>query len=140
MYEIFEHTADLGIRACAEDLDHLFADAARGLSSVMVVNLDAVRTTEAVKFQLRGDDLEELLHDWLTEVLLAFHVRRLVLADFEVKVEAEPVISGLSATARGEAIDPRRHEIDMEVKAVTWHALKVEPHAGGWLAEVVVDV
>ncbi len=41
MYEIFEHTADLGIRVCAGSLDELFADAARGLFAVMVANVDA---------------------------------------------------------------------------------------------------
>ena len=44
MYEIFEHTADVGIRARAGSLEELFADAARGLFSVMVENLAAVRT------------------------------------------------------------------------------------------------
>ncbi len=57
MYEIFEHTADLGIRVRAGSLDELFADAARGLFSVMVANLDAVRTVEEVTFQIHGDNL-----------------------------------------------------------------------------------
>ena len=38
MYEIFEHTADLGIRVRGGSLNELFADAARGLFSVMVAN------------------------------------------------------------------------------------------------------
>jgi SHS2 domain-containing protein len=136
MYEIFEHTADLGIRVRADSLDELLADAARGLFSVMVANLDTVQTIEEVTFQLDGDNLEELLHDWLAELLYTFHARRLVLADFHVQVGP----TGLTATARGEPIDPRRHEIDDEVKAITWHALKVERSADGWMAEVIVDV
>ena len=74
MYEIFEHTADLGIRVRAGDEDELFADAARGLFSVMVANLDAVRPLEEVRIQLVGENLEELLHDWLAELL--YHVSR----------------------------------------------------------------
>jgi SHS2 domain-containing protein len=136
MYEIFEHTADLGIRVRAASLDELFADAARGLFSVMVANLDAVRAVKEVKFRLRGENREELLHDWLAELLYTFYARRMVLIRFEVHVNP----AGLSATARGEPIDHSRHKIDGEVKAITWHALKVEQDAEGWTAEVIVDV
>ena len=141
MYEIFEHTADLGIRVRAGSLCELFADAARGLFSVMVTNLDAVQLVEEVVFQFHGDSIEDLLHDWLAELLYTFHGRRLVLAEFDVQVEKKTDrIFSLTATARGEPIDPSRHEIDDEVKAITWHALKVEQNAEGWLAEVIVDV
>ncbi len=136
MYEIFEHTADLGIRVCADTPGELFADAARGLFAVMVANVDAVQPGEEVTFQLDGSNLEELLHDWLSELLYTFYTRRLVLAEFRVQVGPP----GLSATARGEPIDPGRHEIGGEVKAVTWHGLKVEHLADRWRAEVIVDV
>jgi SHS2 domain-containing protein len=145
MYEIFEHTADMGIRVRADSLDELFADAARGLFSVMVENIDAVQPVEETAFQLHGDDIEELLHDWLAELLFTFHARRIVLTEFHVRLdhsdrrqESPPTI--LTATARGEPIDPSRHEIDAEVKAITWCGLKVEHRPDGWLAEVIVDI
>jgi SHS2 domain-containing protein len=136
MYEIFEHTADIGIRARADSLDQLFADAARGLFAVMVENPESVRPIDEVAFQLRGADVEELLHDWLAELLFTFHARRVVLTEFHVQLNQ----SELTATARGEPIDPTRHQIDAEVKAVTWCGLKVEHHPNGWLAEVIVDI
>ena len=136
MYEVFEHTADVGIRAKSANLPELFADAARGLFSVIMPNLDAVRVNDEVEFQLSGEVVDELLHDWLAELLYTFHVRRMVLAEFDVAIRAD----GLSAVARGEPIDLRRHAIDVEVKAITWHALKVEQTPDGWLAEVIVDI
>ena len=102
----------------------------------MVTNADAVQPAEEVTFQLPGSNREELLHDWLSELLYTFYARRLVLAEFRVQVGP----TGLSATARGEPIDPSRHEIGGEVKAITWHGLKVEQLADGWQAEVIVDV
>ena len=151
MYEVFEHTADLGIRVRAAGLDELFADAAKGLFSVMVANFEAVQSVEEVAFELSGDNVEELLHDWLTELLYTFCTRRLVLAEFQVRVEEErPAESDrvgasthptrLVATARGEPIDLKRHEIDVEVKAITWCGFRVERTADGWLAEVIVDI
>jgi SHS2 domain-containing protein len=143
MYEHFEHTADVGIRVRAGDLNELFADAARGLFAVMVDNPDEIRAIEDVGFELAADDLEQLLHDWLAELLYVFCTRRLVLADFTtyVTVDDESHACSLTATARGEPIDPARHRLDVEVKAITWHGLKIERLTPGrWLAEVIVDI
>ena len=72
MYETFEHTADLGLRVRAADLNELFAEAARGLFSIMVANPDAVRTSEEVAFSLGGEDVEEVFHDGLAECSTRF--------------------------------------------------------------------
>jgi len=136
MYETFEHTADVGLRARAPDLEGLFEDAARALFSVIVVNLDAVRPVQEIAVRVEGCDHEDLLHDWLVELLYTFETRHLLFSDFEVELDA----AGLTATARGEPVDPKRHELDAEVKAVTYHGLRVEQDGEGWLAEVIVDL
>ena len=87
----------------------------------------------ALRHRRRAD---EMLRDWLAELLYTFEVRRLVLAQFDVTIGTD----GLKATARGEPIDPERHQLDMEVKAITWHGLKVVRDGDGWLAEVIVDI
>lgn len=136
MYEIFEHTADIGIRVQAETLDQLFADAARGLFSVMLENPETVRPADEFSFDVHADDIEELLHDWLAELLFTFHAQRIVLCEFHIRLDPPE----LTASARGEPIDPTRHQVDAEVKAITWHGLKVRHNSDGWLAEVIVDI
>lgn len=136
MYEVFEHTADVGLRVRAADLDTLFAEAARGLFSLIVENLDEVRPVRVVTYHVPGQDREYLLFDWLNEILFAFDTQHLLLSEFRVKVTE----AGLEAEARGETLDPVRHHLDHEVKAITYHGLKVERTADGWLAEVIVDI
>ncbi|MEN6452111.1 MAG: archease [Thermoguttaceae bacterium] len=136
MYEVFEHTADVGIRIRAESLGELFADAARGLFSLMIENPQDIRPSQEVTFSLTAENTEELLHDWLAELLYTFHAQRIVLTEFQVQVGS----ATLTATVRGEPIDLERHRIDLEVKAITWCGLKVEQQGGEWLAEVIVDV
>jgi len=136
MYEIFEHTADLGLRIRSGDLAGLFEEAGRALFSVIVTDLDSVRPREEVSFQLDADRNDDLLRDWLAELLYTFHTRHLLLRHFDVEVRD----TLLSATARGETLDENRHRLDAEVKAVTYHGLKVEREAEGWLAEVIVDI
>ncbi|OHB72446.1 MAG: hypothetical protein A2V70_14440 [Planctomycetes bacterium RBG_13_63_9] len=140
MYEIFEHTADLGLRIRCSDLSGLFSEAARALFSVIVVNLDEVRPVVEVAYEVQGDRHDELLRDWLAELLYTFHADRLLLAQFAVSFDDDAGGGHLTATARGEPIDPSRHEIDAEVKAITYHGLKVEHDGEGWLAEVIVDI
>ena len=136
MYEVFEHTADLGLRARAPDLDGLFAEAGRGLFAMIVENLADVRPERRVTVHVRGQDREYLLFDWLNELLFTFDSEHLVLSEFEVRVNE----TGLTAEVKGEALDPARHRLDHEVKAITYHGLKVEQTADGWLAEVIVDI
>jgi SHS2 domain-containing protein len=136
MHEIFDHTADLGLRIRADDLRGLFEEAARALFSAMVANLDEVRPVDEVTFKIEGTERDELLRDWLAELLYTFDTRHLLLVQFEVRLDE----AGLTATARGEPLDPQRHELGAELKAVTYHGLKVEQQQDGWLAEVIVDV
>jgi SHS2 domain-containing protein len=136
MYETFEHTADLGLRIRGGDLDALFAEAARALFSVIVTNLDAVRPRQQIDFHIEGERIDDLLHDWLDELLFTFSTRHVLLSQFDVSVR-DSVLTGI---ARGEPLDPARHEIDLEVKAITYHGLKVQPEGPGWLAEVIVDI
>jgi protein archease len=136
MYETFEHTADLGLRVRAADLPSLFAEAARGLFSIIVADPGAVRPLETISLNVKGDVPELLLFDWLSELLYIYETRRLLLSQFDARLGP----TGLTATARGEPIDPNRHALDHEVKAITYHALKLQREADGWLAEVIVDI
>ena len=136
MYETFEHTADIGIRARSGTLNGLFEDSAKGLFSVILTNLDSVRCVQDTTIELAGDRRDDLLFDWLAELLYTFETRRMLFGRFEVRLGE----SDLSAVAWGEPLDVGRHELDMEIKAVTYHGLKVEPDGEGWLAEVIVDL
>ena len=136
MYETFEHTADIGIRARSETLDGLFEESARGLFSIILTNPDSVRCVQNTTIELTGDRRDDLLFDWLEELLYTFETRRLLFGQFKVRLSE----SGLSAVAWGEPLCADRHELDMEIKAVTYHGLKVEPEGEGWLAEVIVDL
>ncbi len=136
MHENFEHTADLGLRVIATDLDTLFAEAAEGLTSMIVANLDQIQLARELAFRVAGTRRDELLFDWLNEILYAFESEHLLLARFDVRVGD----AGLEATAQGEPLDLARHQLEHEVKAITYHGLKVEERDGGWLAEVIVDI
>jgi SHS2 domain-containing protein len=136
MYETFDHTADVGLRIRAADLNTLFAEAAEAMFACIVEDLHTVAPTQALQVEIAGDDKAYLLFDWLKELLYHFDAEHLLFSRFEVQVRSD----GLSATAHGEPLDRARHELSHEVKAITYHGLRVEPTADGWLAEVIVDI
>ncbi len=136
MIELFDHTADLGLRVQAATLSELFAEAGRGLFQIIVAQLDTVRAEEQKSFALEAESLEYLLFDWLSELLYAFDAQRMLFCRFEVEVEG----CRLSAQAWGEPYDPARHPLAHEVKAITYHGLRLQQSPEGYLAEVIVDI
>jgi SHS2 domain-containing protein len=137
VYEVFEHTADLGLRVRASNVSQLFAEAGRGLFSLLVMDLATVRPVKECTVQLTADDREYLLFDWLNELLFLFETQHLLLSEFEVRVDQ----GQLNAVCRGEPVDRKLHQLDHEVKAITYHELtcRQEP-SGEWSAEVIVDI
>ena len=88
MFETFAHTADLGLRIRADNLEQLFAEAGRGLLAVLVANPQEVRPTKQIDVHIDSDDIEFQLFDWLSELLYRFDTEHLLLGDFDVRVTA----------------------------------------------------
>ncbi|MCI0683461.1 MAG: archease [Gemmataceae bacterium] len=136
MHEVFEHTADLGLRIRAAELNALFAEGAQALFETIVPDLASVRPEQKIDIVLTGDDRAYLLFDWLKELLYHFDATHLLFGTFEVQVND----AGLTGAAWGEPLDPDRHVLEHEVKAITYHGLRVEQTADGWEAEVIIDI
>src|SRR5437870_2465107 len=105
MYEHFEHTADLGLRARAPDLPSLFVEAAQALFAAIVEDLSTVQPRRGVDLHLRGDDVEYLMFDWLKELLYHFDVEHMLFGRFEVHLKD----GELTGSAWGEPLDRGRH-------------------------------
>lgn len=136
MYETFEHTADIGLRARAGDLDALFVEIAKAFFSVIVENPTEIRAVNEFSVSVETDELDDLMYDWLAELLYLFDTEHVLMCGFDVTVQD----GKLTATVCGEPVDETRHRLDMEVKAITYHELKVERNGDEWLAEVIVDL
>jgi SHS2 domain-containing protein len=136
MYEHFEHTADLGLRVRARSLDELFRDAAQGLFSIITEELPEGGAERPFRFRLEGRRYDHLMFDWLNELLYTFDTARVLLDRFDVRVDD----TGLAATARGRPVEGAESFLQREVKAITYHQLRVERRDDEWFAEVIVDI
>ena len=121
-FELIEHTADIGLMAYGETLAEAFASAAFGMFSI-IARLDTVRETETRRVEVREDDLEGLLFEWLNRLLYIFDVEMLLFRRFDIIKFEE---GRLVAVCHGERYDPSRHQLKTGIKAATYHQLKVD--------------
>lgn len=135
-FEPIEHTADLAFVARGRTLEELFKHAALALVAFLY-DRESVQPCEEERIELAGADREELLVAWLQEILYRLEMRRRIYSEFTVE---SATTLNLAATVRGEAFDPRRHEVLTGIKAATYHglAIETEPSAAGSLLRVRV--
>lgn len=136
--EVFEHTADIGVRVTAPSLDLLFAEAGRAVASLAIENLDAIELRVAVTIDLNAENLEGLLIDWVRELIYRLETEHVLLREFSIELsEAD---RHLHAECRGERADWTRHHPDHELKAITYHQFRLARTAAGWEATMIFDI
>lgn len=136
MYETFDHTADLGLRIRATDLESVFRESAEALFSVIVDDLNTVEPRQGVTIEVAPEEPEYFLFDWLRELLYRWDTEHQLFCRFDLRLSEQ----GLRGVAWGEAFDAARHALAHEVKAITYHDLRLESGPDGWLAEIIVDI
>lgn len=144
-FELFDHTADVGIRARAATRAGLIGPATEGLYAAIGSLVPAESGSGAVspgdagteRWEFVGDDAAGVLRDYLAKLLRLFEGAQRVLV--EPRAEAFDD-RRLTVVGTSRPIDAARSALDREVKAVTYHGLSVRPIDGGWEAEVIVDI
>lgn len=135
-YEMLNHTADVGLKASGDTLAEAFENAATGMFS-FICDLETVDSRAAVDVYVEAEDKETLLVEWLNELLYLFEVDHWMFKRFEIKeTDGEHY---LKAKAYGEELDLGKHQLKLQIKAATYHMLKVE-RDDKWVAQVIFDV
>ncbi len=135
-----DHTGDIGIQVTADTLPQLFDRAAQGMFSVLT-DLDDIRPTETTTITAEGRDHEALMVRWLSELNYHHTVNHQLYTRFDVQtLETSEEGVALRATCRGEPIDPDRHTVYTEIKAITFHGLDVRETDEGWTVQVIFDM
>lgn len=135
-YEVFEHTADIGLHAYGDTLAELFIHAAQGMESLMVP-LEQVSNQVSREIVVDGHDSVSLLIAWLNELIFLFDTEYLIFREFNIDDLSETHLKG---RASGEPYDAQRHDLSSAIKAVTWHEATVERTECGYKARIIFDI
>ncbi len=135
-YEYFEHQADIGIRGKGKSLAEAFEQAALAMFEIMVETKE-LQLDKPQLIEVQGNNLNELLIAWLSELLFLKDVEGKMYSRFEIEIIDH---HKLVAKVYGETTDPSRHKLKLEVKAATWTQLTIEKNGEDWIAQCLVDV
>ena len=135
-YRTFSHTADLGLEIFGKDESEIFAHAGIALFSVLT-EIKKIRSRRSWDIQAEGHDWEDLLVNYLSEILYRFDTEQMLLGQIVIlKLSPKLVV----ARGRGEILDPSRHPVKTGIKAVTHHQVSIKPAATGFAARVILDI
>lgn len=135
-YEVFEHTADIGIHAFGSTIEELFCHAAEGMESLMVAP-EQIRVMTSRQISVEGHDSISLLIAWLNELIFLFDTEYLLFRHFEIEAITETRVIG---RADGEVYDRQRHDLSSAIKAVTWHEASIIHTNDGYQARIIFDL
>ncbi|MEW6250752.1 MAG: archease [Planctomycetota bacterium] len=137
MYELFDHTADLGVRVQATSLPELIPPATDGFYATIGVIHVGKSPDAARSLEFTGNDPALLLRDYLAELLNLFETEQRRLIGVRVH-EFTP--ERLAVSGQAQPVDRERSSLRREVKAVTYHELAVRQTPGGYEATYIVDI
>ena len=135
-YKQIDHTADFGIHVFGTDPVELFANAAFATFDVLT-EIDLLESRKTTNLRVTGDDWSDLMVNWLRELLYFWNGKELLVKKTRILTLSE---NELSANVELDPFDPDRHEIKIEIKAVTYHQIQVSSGPEGWEARVIFDV
>ena len=133
-------TADAAFEAWGDTEEEMIIAAADALMNVMVENLDAVCGKERRTIHVESETRDMLLFHLLEELIFYKDTEGLLLRISKVQLLQRNDHFTLDADVYGEKINPSRHELNVDVKAVTFHRFNVERSSQGWQATVVLDI
>lgn len=135
-YEIIDHTADVGIKSYGKNLSEAFENAAKGMFDIITDSSD-IESVGEYDIELETDDLEQLLVDFLSELLYLNSSKNLVFGFFKVDIDKDQ--KKLIAKVFGEKFDFSKHNIGNEIKAVTYHMLEIKKNKK-YKCQVLFDI
>jgi SHS2 domain-containing protein len=143
-YRYLEHSTDAIVQAHGSSLEELFENSAMGLVNIMF-DIDKVENRQSETIIASDENLENLLFDWLEKVLLKIFIDQIVLSRFSIRVFEKPKNLEekryfLEAQVGGEKVNYDKHNYKIEIKAITYHELKIQRTDTSYVATFLVDL
>lgn len=145
-------SADVAFEATGKTLEEMFEDAGVALLGVMVRDPKKIEPKIKFKIEKEAENEEMLLFSFLDELVFLKDADQMFFSKFDIKIEKSEMKNEkekkkdhskrlkIIAIAYGEKINPKKHEIVIDAKAVTMHHFKVEKLESGWRCQVIIDV
>ena len=139
-FELFDHTADIGICAYGSDLSEAFKNAALGMFSIIFHDsIPEIEPKGEYRIKLIVSDIEQLLVDWLDEILYIFTTEHIMMVEYDIKIEKISNEYQLDAIVAGQILKDKEIKKTREIKAVTYHMLEIKQN-DHWMLKIIFDI
>ncbi len=132
--------ADIAFSADGVSLEELFESAALATTNVMVKDLKKIELKERRKITVSDKSVEKLLFNFLQEIVYLKDAELLIFGKYTVKIKNRDGVYMLGCIARGEKLNMEKHELVVDVKAITYHLFEVKQEKDKWKAQVILDI
>ena len=141
-YEFMDEltVADIAFRAWGHDVEETFIAAADAVMNAMVEDLEAIQPQNTRVLNVEHEALDLLLFNFLQELVYYKDAEQLLLRVQQLSIVDDRQPYTLQAMAVGERIEPDRHRMRVDVKAVTLHRFALTQTEAGWEATVILDI
>ena len=134
-FEIIDHTADIAIKAYGNTLKELFENAALGMFNI-IADLEGIKSSTEIDIKVDAPDEEELLVEWLEELLYNFYTKNIIFSEFNI---TELTDNRLTANVKGRFIGENKNRLKAEIKAATRHEVKISKKDAKYEVQIVFD-
>ncbi len=132
--------ADAAFEAWGDTIEEMFIAAAEATMNVMVEDLATIGESRNLNLHVKHTELDLLLFNFLCELIFYKDAQRLLLRVDSLTITRTPSHYSLHASLSGEELDPAKHQLIADVKAVTLHRFTVAQTEDGWRATVILDI
>lgn len=136
-FKFIDHTADMQFLAYGKTINECFENAALALFTG-IVGKKKIKENFKRDGKIESENLENLLHDFLSELIFIFETENLVFKKFKVEIEEKENKFCMNYSAYGDKSE--NYEIYACVKGITYHDLKIEYKDNIYSCNVVCDV
>ncbi|MGB9677479.1 MAG: archease [Candidatus Ratteibacteria bacterium] len=132
--EIINHTADIGITVNGKTVEEIFINSLKGLYKIMGAKSNDKENN--IEINLEAEELENLLVKFLNEMIYYMETKKILGEIEEIKIKNENNMYNLFVKLKVKKIE----KIEKEIKATTYHNLKIEKMSDGYKTTIIFDL
>jgi len=135
-YRVTTRQSELAVKVMGHSQADLFANSALALFDVMT-DIEKVETKERLPLEVEGTDRDDLMVNWMRELLYLYQTSGFLLKEFRIREVKDTLVK---AEVCGEKIDPDRHDIKKEIAAVAYNQSRMTKTGDQWAAQLIFEV
>ncbi len=135
-YRTVNRPSELLVKVSGKTQAELFANSAFALFDLMT-DVEKIELKENLPLEVEGVDRDDLMVNWMRELLYLFQGSGYLLREFQVHEVKEDYVRG---EVGGEKYDPDRHEIQRDIRSIAFQQSRIEKTGGQWIAQVIFEL